>query len=305
MQVIVDFEFLSSFFLKDDDSDRHFYLTRLLTSVDSPAEIIVNFDFEAVYSDPEKRAIFRKIAQKMPISDLTILEKAKQKEFYESKNASLFFVNDENLDVEQFGAFSITTKQLERADNFLQSEDLRIDSQKKDWAFLSRFKIPCNAIILTDNYLFSNDVNYENMISILKSLMPSRLSIEFHLTIIGSDPKKAFKSISDQHRSLLSKLSHLPYHVNLTIIREDHHGRYIHTNYTRFHSEKGFGLFENGKISKSDETSIAISSVFSFTKNSYQTWKAEIEKCEKINRVERIADRLTGNRINRLLVKIP
>jgi hypothetical protein len=132
--------------------------------------------------------------------------------------------------------------------------------------------------------------------------MPTKLSIDFHLTIIGSDPKKSFKSIQEQHKNLLSSLATFPYHINITIIREDHHGRYIHTNYTRFHSEKGFGLFKNGKISTSDETSISISSVFSFTKNSYQTRNAEIERCTKINRVERISDRLAGNRINRLLI---
>jgi hypothetical protein len=242
------------------------------------------------------------IAQKLPFSNLKILEKAQTREFHDTRDSNLFFINNETLDFEQFGCFSMTSHSLEKADNLLQSEDLRVNNQKSDWSFLKKFKVPCNAIVLTDNYLFSNDMNYENTISILKSLMPTKLSIDFHLTIIGSDPKKSFKSIQEQHKNLLSSLSVFPYCINITIIREDHHGRYIHTNYTRFHSEKGFGLFKNGKISTNDETSIAISSVFSFTKNSYQTRNAEIEKCRKINRVERISDRLAGNRINRLLI---
>lgn len=301
MKIIVDLAFLTNFFLSEEDSDRYVYLKRLLTSQDSPAEIVVNFDFEEAYNDPEKRILFRKIAQKLPKLDREILFKSQSKEFYETREAKLFFIDSTPLDMEQFGCFSITSHCLEKAENLLQTQDLRVNDPKRDWSFLSTFKAPCNAIILTDNYLFSSDLDYENIVSILKSLMPTRLSIDFDLTIIGFDPKQAHKSIQDQHNNLLSRLSDLPYHINLTIIREDHHGRYIHTNYTRFQSEKGFGLFKNRKISPNNETSISFGSVFSFTKNSYQTRNSEIEKCTKINQVERMADRFSGSKTNRLL----
>lgn len=301
MKIIVDLDFLTNFFLADEDSDRYLYLKRLLTSLDSPAEIVVNFDFEEVYHDPDKRVLFRKIAQKLPKSDLEILLKAHSKEFHDTKEANLFFVDSTPLDVEQFGCFSMTTHCLEKAAGLLQAEDLRVNAKQKDWSFLSRFKVPCNAIVLTDNYLFTTDSDYENTISVLKSLMPTRLSVPFHLTIIGFDQKQAHKNIQDQHTNLLSKLSNFPYDINLTIIREDHHGRYIHTNYTKFQSEKGFGLFKNGKIRPNDETSVSVGSVFSFTKNSYQTRNSEIEKCRKINQVERMKDRFWGNKTNRLL----
>jgi len=301
MKIILDFEFLESFFLREDDSERYFYLTRLLTSASSPSEIIVNFDFEEAYRDPAKRPIFRKIAQKMPLSDLDVLKKAQSSEFHETNEANLFFVENKNIDFEQYGCFSMNSDNLEKADNLLQADDVRIDSHHRDWSFLKKYKIPCNSIIITDNYLFSNDIRLENTISILKNLMPTRLSINFHLTIIGFDPTKHFKNISDSYNDLVEKLSDFPYPIKLTIIREDHHGRLIHTNYTRFLTEKGFALFSNGRIKRSDETTLSVASVFSFTTNSSLARNAEIDVCKRINRTNRMPDKLAGSRVNRLL----
>lgn len=159
----------------------------------------------------------------------------------------------------------------------------------------------CNSIIITDNYLFSNDLQLENTFSILENLMPDRLSIDFHLTIIGFDSKKHFKSIHDSYKVLLAKLATFPSPVQLTIIREDHHGRLIHTNYTRFLTEKGFALFSNGKIKRNDETTLSVGSIFSFTTNSSLARKVEIAVCERINRTDRMPDKVAGSRVNRLL----
>jgi hypothetical protein len=301
MKIILDFDFLEKFFLDEDDSERHFYITRLLSSASCSSELILCFDYEEAFNDPNKRPIFRKISQKLPISDLSILDKAKKNEFHETDEANLFFLESNSFDYEQFGCFSMNNDSLEKADNLLRAEDIRISSTMRDWSFLNSYRIPCNSIVITDNYLLSNDENLENTISILKSLMPKKLSIDFHLTIIGYDAKKHFKKIEDSYSMLLKELSVFSYNVVLTIIREDHHGRLIHTNYTRFLTEKGFALFSNRKIKPKDETTLSVGSVFTFSINSDFARKAELKVCQQMNRTERMPDKLAGSRINRLL----
>lgn len=301
MKIILDFEFLEKFFLGEHDSERYFYIARLLSSPGCFSELILNFDYEEAFHDPEKRPIFRKISQKLPFSDLSILDKAKKSEFHETDEANLFFVESNTFDYEQFGCFSMTTSSLYKAEHLLRAEDIRINSTMRDWSILNSYRIPCNSIILTDNYLLSNDENLENTISILKSLMPQKLSIDFHLTIIGYDAKKHFKKIEDSYSMLLKELSTFPYKVILTIIREDHHARLIHTNYTRLFTEKGFALFKNRRIKPKDETTLSIGSVFTFTTNTDFARKAELKVCQRMNRTERMPDKMAGSRINRLL----
>lgn len=304
MKIYLDLAFLEEFFLANDDSDRHSRLKRLLCSAESPAQLIVNFDFEEIYKDPEKRILFRQIVNKLPTSDLEIIDKANVVSFHETKEPNLFFMNAESLKTERFGCFNMTSNQLEKGDLLLYPEKYRVDSTRENWSFLSFCQLPCNSLILTDNYLFSNDETYENVFSILKTLMPSKLEMDFDLTIIGYDSKKSFKSIEEPSGKIMKKLKeYFSYNINLTIIREEHHGRYIHTNYTRFQSEKGFGLFKNKRISKSDETTIEFSSIAEFGKqtSAYKIRNDELEKCRKIIRVERMPDKVTGSRKNRLL----
>ena len=307
MKIYLDLAFLEDFFLSYDDSDRHSRLKRLLYSSESPAQLIINFDFEEIYKDHEKRVLFRQIAQKVDVAntDLEILMKADTSSFHETKTTNLFFMNSTSLNTERFGCFSMTSSQLEKIDLLIFPEKFRVDSKRRDWSFLSPYKLPCNSLILTDNYLFSNDETYENIYSILKALMPSNLEIDFDLTIIGYDAKKSYKSIEEQSIKIMTKLkTDYSYNINLTIIREDHHGRYIHTNNTRFFVEKGFGLFKYNRIKPSDETTIEFSSVAEFGRytSTYEIRNDELEKCKKICQVERMPENLIGNRKNRLLL---
>ena len=304
MKIYLDLPFLEDFLLTNDDSDRHYRLKRLLCSTESPAELFVDFDFEEAYKDPEKRALFRQITKRLPRSDLQIIDKANQATFHESATPNLFFMNSENLSVTKFGCFHLQSQSLEKANALIYPEKYRVDSTLKDWSFMNSCNLPCNSLILTDNYLFSNDETYENTFSILVALMPQKLSIDFDLTLIGYDAKKSFKSIQEQSVKILSQLKkHFSYHINLTIVREDHHGRYINTNYTRFQSEKGFGLFKNNKIKSADETTIEFSSIGEFGRESstYKIRNEELKKCRSICRVERGNDRVIGTRKNRLL----
>jgi hypothetical protein len=137
MKIYLDLAFLEDFFLSYDDSDRHSRLKRLLCSSESPAQLIINFDFEEIYKDSEKRVLFRQIAQKVDVAntDLEIVEKANSLSFHETKTPNLFFMNSKSLNIERFGCFSMTSGQLEKGDLLLFPEKYRIDSKIKDWTF--------------------------------------------------------------------------------------------------------------------------------------------------------------------------
>lgn len=302
MKIYLDLAFLEDFFLANDDSDRHSRLKRLLCSAESPAQLIVNFDFEEIYKDPEKRILFRQIVNKLPTSDLEIIDKANTVSFHETKEPNLFFMNAESLKTERFGCFRMTSNQLEKGDLLLYPEKYSVDNTRKNWSFLSFCQLPCNSLILTDNYLNSSEETYENIFSILTTLMPLNLEITFDLTIIGD--KNNFKSIKEQYDQIIIKLKNVfSYEINLTIIRENHHMRSIQTNYTRIWSDQGFVLFKNNRIINGKETTAEFSSVGEFGRetSTYKTRNNELEKCKKIIRVERMPDKVIGSRKNRLI----
>jgi hypothetical protein len=303
MKIYLDFAFLENFFLNPDDSDTHYRLKRLLCSAQSPAELIVNFDFEEAYKNPEKKVIFRQIANRFPVSNLTFSDKVATPEFYETSTSALLFMDSMEEDTSKFGCFSLKSANLKKADVLLYGEGYRINRKNTDWSVFSNYKMPCNSLIITDNYLFLNDKNFESTLSILFSLMPDELTIDFDLTIIGFAAKD-FKRLAEQAERLLNFLNKkYPYKVNLSIVRDDHHGRYIHTNYARFQSEKGFGLFQNNRIKASDETTLEYSPITEFGRqtNVFEVRTDELEKCRKILKTERIPDKQFGTTKNRLL----
>jgi hypothetical protein len=81
MKIYLDFAFLENFFLNPDDSDMYYLLKRLLCSAQSPAKLVVNFDFEEAYQNPEKKVIFRQIINRFPVSNLTFSDKVTTADF--------------------------------------------------------------------------------------------------------------------------------------------------------------------------------------------------------------------------------
>ena len=298
--------FLENFFLSEERTERHFYIEKLLSSPQSGVELIVDIDPEEAYHNSDKRPIFRKIAQHVPSIDSTFSVACQTKQFHESGESKLFFVDGIPLLIEQqFGCIFVSTSTLEKADLLFYAEPFRIDRKQSDWSILKKIKHPCNALILTDNFLFANDATHENIISILLALMPIELTggIEFHLTIIGYSAKD-LHSLQKQADELIALLKpRFSYSIRLTLIRENHHGRYIHTNYFRIFSEKGFGLFKNRRISSNDETSVDCQPVTLSGRyaNVLATRTDEIQKCIAINRTDRMPDKVAGSRQNRLL----
>jgi hypothetical protein len=307
MKVYLNKAFLINFLLKESEDDILHDIKRFITSVKSGAEIvIVDVDEEEAYQNPELSPYFRKLGNKLPLFDKSILGDCQSPDFHNHSKAHLFFLDDQAASkLEEFGCFVTNSSNLDNVEWLFQDMDIRMDETQKDWSILKKIKHPCNALIITDNYLLSKETGYENVISILESLMPESLNNDFlfHITIIGYDARNC-QRIEAEHARLTSHFQNrYPYEINLTIIREDHHDRCIFTNYYRIVSPKGFGLFKAKRISKDDETTIAGKPVTHF--GSFSTTesniKKELAKCQRISRTERMPDRFAGNKINRLL----
>ncbi|RIV25190.1 hypothetical protein DYU11_07710 [Fibrisoma montanum] len=310
MKVYVNLAFLENLFLYEEQTDRHFYIKNLLKSSRSNVEVIVDVDIDEAYNDPAKRdvkTLLRQITQNITASDFTFSTACQNQAFHETGEPRLFFIDGLSLTIdEQFGCFYVSTDCLEKADFLFYAEELRIDRIQRDWSILNKVKHPCNALVLTDNYLFSNDTNLENIKSICANLMPSSLAegFRFDITLIGYDSKNDFRPIQGQYDNLMTYFkTTFPYPVNLTIIREAYHDRYVFTNYYRIASGKGFALFKNGRLSGNDETTLNCKSLAyeGRLSSTYQTRNEELLKCQKINQAERVKERLAGSRINRLL----
>ena len=307
MKIYVNLAFLENLFLAEEQTDRHFYMKRLLNSQQPGVEVITDVDIEEAYKDPEKRPILRQIAQRLPLTEVNFVADCQIESFHHSGEPKLVFADGVSLAIDQqFGCFHASTVTLEKADFLFHAEELRMDGSQRDWSILKQIKHPCNALVLTDNYLFSNDERYENIQSICDCLMPDSLTagFTFDLTLIGYDSKKDFKPLKVQYEALRKYLQKFSYPVNLTIIRDSYHDRYIFTNYYRIASGAGFALFENRKIPGSKQTTLNCKSVIYEGKLSsmHQNRKEELAKCMSINRENGEASgRLLGNKINRLL----
>lgn len=301
MKLYVDWQFLENLFLSEM-TDQNSYLKKFLSRSQKGVEIILNVDIDAAYADPDKKGIIRQVANKMLVTNVTFLSACQFAAFHQSGVPALFFVDSVPLPIDRlFGCFAISSNKLEEADWLFYAESFRIDRTQRDWSLLKKIKHPCNTLIITDNYLLVNDKEYKNTISILSQLMPKTLAkdFSFHITIIGYSSKD-FTDIQKQAKEIRIKLRELfDYTINLNIIREDYHGRYIHTNYYRIFSEKGFALFRNERIRPDDETSVDCQPLtMSGRYTSILTTRTEeLKKCVAIQRTDRMPDKLAGDKI--------
>ncbi len=310
MKLYVNFAFLENLVLAEEQTERHFYIKKLLSSPQAGVELIIDVDAETAYADPDKRAVFRQIAQRLPTTDVTFLSACQTSQFHESGETRLLFVDDVALAIiEDFGCFVVSTICLERSDFLFYAEDIRVDSSLRDWSMLNGIKHPCNAIVLTDNYLFSDKDSYlENITSICENLMPDTLTenFSFDFTLIGYDAKNEFRPVKDQYNILSDYFrTKFSYPVNLTIIRSTYHDRFIFTNYYCITSGNGFALFKNRQLIAGKQTTLHCKALTLEGRLSSmrETRNDELQKCVAINRTDRMPDKIAGNRINRLLAQ--
>lgn len=304
MDVYLDYEFLENFLLSKDESELFVRLKSFLRDPQNKNNLILNFDPLQLYNDPEKQIIVRHLSQRLDANiEVNYLT---QKVDFIAQNAnicSLFLSNLIEDGINDYGYLHAKSNDYQSLEKVLFFDNLPITNQYKNWNFLQTYRVPCNAIVISDNYLFTNDIGYENLKSILRNLLPEKLKITFDLTIIGYDPKKQFIQIQKTYQEISAFLkATFNYDINLTIIREDSHERAIFSNLAKFSTHKGFSLFNNTKIKSKDELTLSYNPVGAKTLSgsSIDSFNIEIEKLKKIARVQRMADKEIGNKQNRL-----
>lgn len=129
-----------------------------------------------------------------------------------------------------------------------------------DWKEAFKRHMPstaCNSMIFVDNYIFK-DKDYENLKSILSSLLPTSLSIEFHLTIVSLIDDSMGLNVQEEkiYENLCAWFRvhrpNLKYKLELLLVKKiDSHDRYIITNSYFVSCPAGFDILKkNCKASK-------------------------------------------------------
>ena len=238
---------------------------RLFLKKPQTGQKILNFESQEAF---EKAALENPLLEMLLESSVPVLNPHFQQEiheeaFYEQGDSKLFFNEDDQNDQWEadFGCIFINSQQLHKA-HFLFNWHLIPFTKSRprfnSWSFMAQFRHPCNSLIITDNYLFARD-NLEqnkrqldeNLLALLKELIPTSLKIPFHLTIIGSAKNDAYikNNLGDLHNYLLQKLGErFSYPIHLNILIAPFHDRNILTNYAWFNSGNSFTYFENRKL---------------------------------------------------------
>ncbi|MFN3488465.1 MAG: hypothetical protein ACK4YV_05000 [Emticicia sp.] len=327
MEIYIDKAFLDNFYAKyDAKNDTHRNLRKFLSKANF-GKVFLDFEYsskeEFIEALNKNSFLDELINVKSVMPDSSFKTHCTNSSFYEEGSASkYFFVDDLNIQQleDNFGCIAINSQNLEKA-SFLFCLFLFPISKKQgnpsNWNFVTDFKHPFNAMVLTDNYLFdyNNQEMNENLVAFLKKILPDKLSIPFHLTIIGKDTKKNI-DISQKKIEIEKALQlSFNYEINVTIIPEAIHDRNIFTNFLWINSGIGLSIFKvesrNLKLKNtSNFTFLPISYINQDFKPYFSSMKAVssnavlstrnelLENCKHKNRIETAS---VGNKINRLL----
>ena len=208
------------------------------------------------------------------LSKQGIIEASKQdfntfdKDFYNNLyQHSYFFLNENeekcsNIE-DKYGFFCFSKNNWDK--NILRITE-RFDpvliwsgGQVKNYSFLQNYVRPCNAMIISDEYLSKDRSPQDNLYRILDYLLPKNLQIDFHLTIFTGD--------ISQYADIDKKLKEIrSYPILFTIIlvtkSNPVHDRNIITNYFWINSGHGFHLFQRENIVSGRNTQISFYSIF-------------------------------------------
>lgn len=193
------------------------------------------------------------------------------------KPRSIFFLNISKAEAENlqsiYGVYVFGNYDIE--DNILKGsffKDLPKDTvfenqASKGWQNLVSFSLPpSNAMVITDDYLFSNEENGQlvgksNVIQLVNAFLPANLSIPYHLTILSNDNPEVGKPRSKEWCERLAGelkaaiVALRPYPIVFEIVfTQTLHKRKLILNYINATCDKGFAVFRvnDGKTVRSD-----------------------------------------------------
>jgi len=138
----------------------------------------------------------------------------------------------------------------------------------RGWSNLINFTLPpSNSMVITDEYLFSNDENginfgQTNLIQLIDAFLPYNMIIPFHILIVSNDqpdPRKTAKSdawcirITRELKTEIEVLRNYPILVEIVFTKTIHKRKLI-LNYINATTDKGFAIFkaDDGKTVRDD-----------------------------------------------------
>lgn len=131
----------------------------------------------------------------------------------------------------------------------------RSDFMLTSWKDLNELVIPCNSLIVCDNYLFRYyRAQFDNFIKLISSFLPANKKIEFQLIIITSLLYKNIDTgveekvdvVYDSIRNLLDRKGYGKSKITLVKATvEDTHDRHIFSNYQIIKSGHSFNYFDS------------------------------------------------------------
>lgn len=285
--------------------DYVYHLYRLLF-VNEQTMIYTNLTNEEItnHTNPYIKALLKKNRiESRPEEFIEALQDSTQKKYFENIGGrTRFFMLDTSWNLaekleEKFGYVVVSKDKIERIDKFFTFHKVALSRENENkWEFVHKYKHPCNSMVITDEYIAKNVVDVKNnIVPILKRIMPSKLEVPFHLTIIGFSklPKTEYDCILAELKKSFTLLS---YQVHLTIVNYDYHDRFIFTNYFQFSAGYGFNMVDekNGAKYVKDSyktvfeaVSVALTNT-SDTGNIFKSYDAKIKEISQIFRDQKV-----------------
>lgn len=121
------------------------------------------------------------------------------------------------------------------------------ENKLRDWDFISRYKHPCNSLIISDNYILADSRRIRNnLLELVDKLLPEKLERDFQLVILTGNAGERI-DVENRYRYLVEQVGKLrEYPIELKIVARsvDNHDRNILTNYLWISSGYGFSIFK-------------------------------------------------------------
>jgi hypothetical protein len=280
---------------------------RLFLKKPQTGQKILNFESQEAF---EKAALENPLLEMLLESSVPLLNPNFQQEmqeeaFYDKGDSKLFFNEDDQNDQWEadFGCIFINSQQLQKG-YFLFNWHLipftKSSPRFNSWSFMAQFRHPCNALVITDNYLFAKeDLGQnkrqidENLLALLVELLPTSLKISFHLTIIGSPIDRQGKyqnylkcNLEALHNYIINRLQQrFRYTIHLNILIAPFHDRNILTNYAWLSSGNSFTYFENRRLHSNTNLTFQPVTQLNSTYNPFYHTSEQIEKSVSVKEV--------------------
>jgi len=164
---------------------------------------------------------------------------------------------------------------------------------------VNSISITSNATVISDPYLLSNEdgrknAGIENCINLFDSILPGRIDIEYHITLICEDNKKTEDWCLRKSGELITRIKKLrPYEIKVEVFfMKALHKRVIIQNYIYGSCDKGFSVFNTQKpMVVRDDNDFRFDTLFKSINFSGDT---EYESTEKLlKRIKKNCDNIT------------